>query len=611
MGSALESSVGGGADARAVARGPQPWTHIIAHRRRDRLVILPLTMLAGFAAAIWLGPAFPALWLPATLVSFALSHLLGEWILRRREPSARWEAVMAAHGAVHAGLYCALPVALISGGPPTAALSGLTMMGAVAISAATEVVISPMIGGAALAGVFVAAMAAANARLGGLLSLRTVFAAIGMFCFLAYLIQSARARRALERGMAAALETAVLKEREAAQANAAKTTFLAMMSHEIRTPLNGVLGMAQAMAGDELSERQRARLAVIRTSGEALTTILNDVLDLSKIEAGQLEIEAIPFDLAQLLGMGRSTFANVAETKGLDLELDIDPAAEGSYLGDPTRLRQVVFNLISNALKFTVTGGVRVRADYADDRLRIAVSDTGPGIPAEQQGKLFARFVQLDASTTRRHGGTGLGLAICRELCDLMGGDIGMVSHPGEGATFTVSLPLPRIEAAPREVPTAEPAGQDGVAGRLVRILAAEDNEVNQLVLKALLDQEGLELHVVADGAQAVAAWADGHWDLVLMDVQMPVMDGITAVREIRGREAMEGLRRTPVVALTGNAMVHQIAELTAAGMDGHVSKPIEVSRLFAAVEAALALNAGTPGAGESPDVDDVQAAQV
>jgi CheY-like chemotaxis protein len=216
----------------------------------------------------------------------------------------------------------------------------------------------------------------------------------------------------------------------------------------------------------------------------------------------------------------------------------------------------------------------------------IAVTDTGPGVPHAEQARLFRKFEQLDTSTTRRHGGTGLGLAICRELCELMGGSIRLESGLGPGSTFLVTLPLERTGDRVARIASDEPAPDQGPSTGL-RILAAEDNEVNRTVLKALLAQIGVEPAMVIDGAQAVAAWASSDWDLVLMDIQMPVMDGISAVREIRRLEQAEGRPRTPVIALTANAMTHQVAELRAAGMDGHVSKPINVARLFEAIAAA------------------------
>jgi PAS domain S-box-containing protein len=385
-------------------------------------------------------------------------------------------------------------------------------------------------------------------------------------------------------------ERALVKAKEEAEAaTRAKSAFLATMSHEIRTPLNGVLGMAQAMERDELSQRQRERLDVVRQSGEALLAILNDVLDLSKIEAGKLELEQTEFDLAELARGAHATFAATAQAKGLSFGLTVTPAARGIYLGDTVRVRQILYNLVSNALKFTDRGFVKVTVGRRRGLLTLKVADSGIGIAPGKLASLFQKFEQADASTTRRFGGTGLGLAICRDLAELMGGAISATSKPGKGATFTVELPVVRLAAAPaksrhRKVGERSPAPE----GRPLRVLAAEDNAMNQLVLKTLLAQVGVEPVIVPDGRQAVAAWAREPWDLILMDVQMPVMDGPTATAEIRAREAAEGRARTPIVALTANAMDHQVAEYRGAGMDDFVAKPIEASRLYEAIQAAV-----------------------
>jgi signal transduction histidine kinase/CheY-like chemotaxis protein len=374
---------------------------------------------------------------------------------------------------------------------------------------------------------------------------------------------------------------------EAEAANLAKSAFLATMSHEIRTPLNGILGMAQAMAAGELCPAQRERLDVVRHSGEALLSLLNDILDISKIEAGKFELEEINFDLGEIAQSTHANFASLASEKRLPVILDIDDA-RGVYRGDPVRLRQILGNLVSNAVKFTEAGEIRVKMAYADGRLRIAVRDTGIGMTADSLGSLFHKFTQADSSTTRRFGGTGLGLAICRELAELMGGSITAASAPGQGSTFTVELPLARLAETPHT--SAGHAATDEIAstGTLaLRVLAAEDNAINRLVLKALLSQSGLEPVIVENGAEAVAAWRDGVCDIILMDVQMPVMDGPTATRTIRDIEAREGRPRTPIIGLTANAMAHQVSEYLAAGMDQVVTKPIEVQKLFEAIHAA------------------------
>jgi len=374
---------------------------------------------------------------------------------------------------------------------------------------------------------------------------------------------------------------------DAEAANRAKSAFLATMSHEIRTPLNGVLGMAQAMAAGALEPQQRERLDVVRESGEALLGILNDILDISKIEAGKIELESIDFDLAAIAGGAHSNFASLAAQKGVAFVLDADAAA-GIYRGDPTRLRQILSNLISNALKFTEAGEVRVAIAYADGRLSIVVSDTGVGMSEESLSFLFGRFTQADSSTTRRFGGAGLGLAISRELAGLMGGSIEAASRPEHGSSFTVVLPLERIGDAPAGAAADAASPAPGSPDSALRILAAEDNKINRLVLKTLLKQAGLTPLIVDNGAEAVAAWQSQAWDVILMDVQMPLMDGPTATRAIRDLEAAAGLPRTRIVGLTANAMSHQVAEYLACGMDAVLAKPIEVRKLFEALEGEL-----------------------
>ncbi|CAN1486551.1 BaeS Signal transduction histidine kinase [Caulobacteraceae bacterium] len=371
-------------------------------------------------------------------------------------------------------------------------------------------------------------------------------------------------------------------------ANVLKSQFLANMSHEIRTPLNGVLAMADVMARGELDDRQRERLGVIRESGELLLSVINDVLDLSKIEAGRLELAEQDFSLDVMAETAVSAFSVMAGQKNLRFGMAVDPDVAGWWRGDPDRIRQILSNLLSNAVKFTAEGAVAARFSRSPSGgLRLTVSDTGIGISGEKLPTLFEKFIQADNSTTRRFGGTGLGLAICRELAQLMGGTVFARSIEGEGSTFTVDLPLQRA-VMPTEQ-TAPASALDTLEERRLRILAAEDNATNQKVLQAVMEPLDVELHIVADGKQAVEAWRDGGFDLILMDVQMPVMDGVEAARTIRAAEVALGGPRIPILALTANALVHQVESYLAAGMDGHVSKPIELTRLYDAIETALA----------------------
>ena len=380
--------------------------------------------------------------------------------------------------------------------------------------------------------------------------------------------------------------------RDAANAaNVLKTQFLANMSHEIRTPLNGVLAMAEVMAMGELGDVQRDRLQIIRQSGGLLLAVLNDVLDLSKIEAGKLTLITEPFELEPTVGSVVESFAVMAKGKGLEFSVEVDPDAAGWWEGDADRLRQIVGNLLSNAVKFTPHGEVSAKVDIepASGALRLTVRDSGVGIAPEKMPALFEKFTQADNSATRRFGGTGLGLAICRELTQMMGGSINVESREGHGSTFVVELPLSRCEAAGSQPVDTVRTDQDGL-----RLLAAEDNATNQQVLAAVMESLGIDIDIVADGKQAVEAWGAFTYDLILMDIQMPVMDGIAAAREIRAAEQERGRARTPIIALTANALTHQIEEYMAAGMDGHVAKPIEIAKLYEAISAAL--NAAATG---------------
>jgi two-component system, sensor histidine kinase len=384
-----------------------------------------------------------------------------------------------------------------------------------------------------------------------------------------------------------ARQAAEERERAAETANRAKSNFLATMSHELRTPLNGVLGMAQAMTTDQLTQVQRERVKVIRRSSESLLAVLNDLLDLSKIEACAFELEIAEFDLEHLVRGVVAAYRPLADKKDLSFHFEISDEACGRYDGDSARIRRILYSLADNAVKFTESGGVTMSVWREADAVMFKIADTGIGISSEEIGHLFEGFYQADAGSTRRYGGAGLGLAICHQMTQLMGGSIEASSLPGEGSIFIVRLPLtpaiPNSDAAPAERPGAE--AEDATE---IRVLAAEDNHTNQLVLKTLLAQAGIVPTVVENGRQALEAWETQHWDIILMDIQMPIMDGVAATCAIREREAATGRPHTPILAVTANAMTHQVAEYEAAGMDGMVPKPIDIAALFAAMERAL-----------------------
>jgi len=386
--------------------------------------------------------------------------------------------------------------------------------------------------------------------------------------------------------LAARTEVARRARRHADAAAAAKSEFLANLSHEIRTPLNGVIGLADAMSRTDLTAAQREMLDMILASGRGLTALLSDALDLARTESGALRLSAEPFDVRRMVGEAAFLFESLAREKGLAFKVEFDLDEPAAAVGDALRIKQIVSNLISNAVKFTERGAVTVSARFRrtgqEAMLEVSVRDTGPGFDAATRARLFKRFEQGDGSVTRRFGGSGLGLAIASRLAAMMGAELRGDAAPGEGAVFVLRLPL---KAAGKVAEERHAQARLDAGAERPRILLAEDNLINQKVIQAMLGALA-ELTVVADGQEAVKAFSVAAYDVILMDTHMPVMDGLTAIRLIRAEEARAGRARTPIVSLTADALAQHQQAASAAGADLHLAKPVTVETLIAALRA-------------------------
>ena len=395
--------------------------------------------------------------------------------------------------------------------------------------------------------------------------------AIGCVLYMSHLVVAVRQSSMTTTALQSARDAEQRARQKAEVASAAKSDFLAVVSHEIRTPMNAVISAANLLRGTRLDGRQREHVSMLIDAGDVLMGLLNDVLDFSKIEAGKMELESAEMIVRERLATLGRLWEPRAMGNGVRLNLRVAPRVPEAVRTDPLRLQQILFNLLSNAVKFTSHGEIAVDVDWADDHLMVAVSDTGCGIPADRLDQVFNSFEQADVGTTRRHGGTGLGLSISRKLAEIMGGSLTAASVEGQGSTFTLTLPMEAIEnAAAQPERPAEAAG--ALRGR--SILAADDHEVNRRILTLLLEPHGCRLTLVENGAEAVEAALAEPFDAILMDMQMPVMDGLEATRRIRQGGINGG---TPVIALTANALdTHRAAWEAAGGVHAFLTKPID-----------------------------------
>ena len=401
----------------------------------------------------------------------------------------------------------------------------------------------------------------------------------------------------------------LVKARDAAEiANRAKSDFLANISHELRTPMNAVVGLANILHNSDLpAQKQREFIKTLQLSAQSMMHLINDLLDIAKIEHDQMQLDKVPFNLAELVEEIISIMAVKAHEKGIELAVHYGPSVEAAFIGDPLRLRQVLLNLVSNAVKFTHAGLVTLEVDARDNSITglcdvlMEVTDTGIGIPLDKQDTIFSKFSQADTSITRKYGGTGLGLSICKTLVEMMDGTIGVTSVPGHGSTFRVSLSLPRSgerpalpdqtrnEAVPATKPPAQPrqaiAANDSGAPR---VLLVEDYKDNVLVASVLLEELGYAIDLAENGRIAIDKFQRGHYDLILMDVQMPELDGLEATRRIRAAERENGLEATPIIAMTAHSLPGDREKCINAGMDDYISKPFRQQELKEKTEAAL-----------------------